>query len=89
MKKIGKIVNTFSAKKGQSGLPRPLTNNLNLIYGFGIEYDKFAGTNEDKAVMIVGTYAYDLALKNGVNLEYGSLGENILFNFNPHEYVHP
>lgn len=84
--KIGKTIGTFSAKKGQSGLPRPIVNELNIIHGFGIEFDKFAGKNENKAVMVVGSLAYDTALKNGIKLEYGSLGENILFDFNPHEF---
>ena len=86
MDTLGTIIDTFSAKKGQSGLPRPRVKNLNLISGFGIEFDKFAGTCEEKAVMIVGTYAYEQALENGINLEYGSLGENILLDFNPHDF---
>merc|ERR1711879_100452 len=44
------------------------------------------GENEKKAVMVVGKYAYDLAKENGITLEYGSLGENILFDFNPHDF---
>lgn len=83
---IGKVIETFSAKKGQSGLPRPKVSSLNLIYGFGIENDKFAGSDVNKSVMIVGKYAYDLAKENDISLEFGSLGENILFDFNPHEY---
>lgn len=87
MNKIGKVLNTFSAKKGQSGLPRPQVEQLNLIYKFGIEADKFAGKDEEKAVMIVGKFAYDLAQKESIQLQEGSLGENILFDFNPHEYA--
>ncbi len=83
---IGNVVATFSAKKGQSGLPRPRVKNLDLICGFGIKEDKFAGQDEEKAVMIVGSYAYDLAREHGINLELGSLGENVLFDFNPHDY---
>lgn len=83
---IGKILGVFSAKKGQSGLPRPTVQNLNIIEGYGIEFDKFAGQDENKAVMIVGKIAYDIAADNGMNLLPGSLGENILFDFNPHNY---
>lgn len=86
MKDIGKVVSTFSAKKGQSGLPRPKVDELNIIKGYGIEDDKFAGGDEDKAIMIVGLKAYDIAKHNGINLEFGSLGENILFDFDPHEF---
>jgi MOSC domain-containing protein YiiM len=83
---VGKVLGVFSAKKGQSGLPRPKVDSLDLICGFGIKDDKFAGKDEEKTVMIVGKYSYDLALDEGINLEYGSLGENILFDFDPHEY---
>lgn len=83
---IGKVIDTFSAKKGQSGLPRPQVENLQLILGYGIKEDKFAGDDENRAVMVVGKYSYDIAKENDINLEYGSLGENILFDFNPHDY---
>lgn len=86
LSKKGKVLATFSAKKGQSGLPRPMVKYLNIINGFGIENDKFAGVDQNKAVMVVGLKAYDIAKQNGINLEAGSLGENILFDFNPHEY---
>lgn len=86
MNSIGNVIEIFSAKKGQSGLPRPKVNELNLIYKFGIEHDKFAGKDEEKSVMIVGSIAYELAKKSGIELKRGSLGENILFDFNPHEY---
>ncbi|RXK07831.1 MOSC domain-containing protein [Halarcobacter bivalviorum] len=83
---IGKVIGTFSALKGQSGLPRPTVNSLTLVKDFGIENDKFAGKDLDKTVMIVGFNSYALAKENRINLEYGSLGENILFDFNPHDY---
>lgn len=83
---IGKVIDTFSAKKGQSGLPRPKVENLNLILNYGIENDKFAGDDQSKAIMIVGSYAYDLAKSNEIGLSFGSLGENVLFDFNPHDY---
>ena len=86
MNAVGNVIETFSAKKGQSGLPRPKVNELNLIYKFGIEKDKFAGKDEEKSVMVVGSVAYELAQKRGIDLKLGSLGENILFDFNPHEY---
>lgn len=83
---IGKVIGTFSAKKADSGLPRPKVDSLKLIEGFGIEEDKFAGKDLEKTVMIVGQYSYDISLKEGINIQTGSLGENILFDFNPHDY---
>ena len=86
MENKGIVLGTFSARKGQSGLPRPKVNELNIISGFGIEFDRFAGQEEHKAVMVVGKIAYDIARENGMDLEHGSFGENMLFDFNPHDY---
>ena len=82
--KLGNVKGTFSANKSNKGLPRPLVKELNLIQGYGIENDKFAGDDLDKTVMIIGQNSYDIAKKNGMDLSYGSYGENILFDFDPH-----
>jgi MOSC domain-containing protein YiiM len=85
IKILGKVLKTFSATKESSGLPRPQVASLNLIEGFGIENDKFAGKKLEQTVMIVGLESYEIALQNGIKLEYGSLGENILLDFDPHD----
>lgn len=87
MKDLGIVLETFSATKESSGLPRPKVRELNLIKDFGIENDKFAGKKLDQTVMIVGIKSYKIALENGIKLEYGSLGENILLDFDPHDLV--
>ena len=85
MRSIGKVLNTFSATKESSGLPRPTVENLNLIKDYGIENDKFAGKKLEQTVMIVGLKSYEIASSNGINLEFGCLGENILLDFDPHD----
>ena len=86
MNTTGKVIEIFSAQEGQSGLPRPISKKLELVIDEGIKFDKFAGKNPLKDVMIVGKIAYSIAKENGINLELGSLGENILLDFNPHDY---
>lgn len=86
MKTIGKVLKTFSATKESSGLPRPSVESLNLIVGLGIENDKFAGKKLEQTVMIVGMKSYEIALENEIKLELGSLGENILLDFDPHDF---
>jgi len=86
MKNIGKILHTYSAQKGQSGLPRPLVEKLTILKGYGIQDDKFAGYDLDKSVMIVGLKAYEIARQHDIHLIWGSMGENITFDFNPHDY---
>ena len=83
----GKVLGTFSAPQGVSGLPRPRTERLRLVEGHGIDGDKFAGGEMHKTVMIVGRRPYDMASELGIPLEEGSLGENLLFDFDPHEFA--
>ena len=86
MKKIGVVLDTFSADKNSSGLPRPKVESLELKEDFGIINDKFAGKDLNKTVMIVGINSYDLAKQFDISMEFGSLGENILLDFDPHQY---
>ena len=83
---LGKVLEVFSATKDSSGLPRPKVDSLNLIKDYGIEFDKFAGKNLDQTVMIVGLKSYKLAKTHNIDLELGSLGENILVDFDPHDF---
>ncbi len=83
--KLGNILEIFSAPIGFKGSVRPKVEKLQFIEGHGIKDDKFAGKNLERAVMVVGTKAYEIAQSNGIQMEYGTLGENILFDFDPHE----
>ena len=48
----------------------------------GVLEDKFYAKNPNRLILITSTTAYALAKENGVELEYGSLGENILIDKN-------
>lgn len=84
MKELGTIQEIFSATLDSSGLPRPMVEKLELVEGYGIKNDKFADDDLNKTVMIIGQNSYDIAQENGIDLEYGSYGENILLSFDPH-----
>ena len=86
MIELGKVIKTFSATNESSGLPRPIVSKLNLIVDYGIENDKFAGKKLDQTVMIVGLKSYEIAKQNNIDLEIGCLGENILLDFDPHDF---
>ncbi len=85
LRPLGSICETFSAPKGYKGDVRPVKERLDLIKGHGIQGDKFAGKKPERAVMVVGTKAYELAKSHGIELAPGSLGENLLLSFDPHE----
>jgi len=82
--KLGMVLKTFSAIKGSSGLPRPMVEKLVLRENYGIENDKFAGDELHKTVMIIGLNSYMMAKEKEMVLEFGSYGENVLFDFDPH-----
>ena len=86
MIELGKVLKTFSATNESSGLPRPIVSKLNLIVDYGIENDKFAGKKLDQTVMIAGLKSYEIAKENNIDLEIGCLGENILLDFDPHDF---
>ena len=86
MIELGKVLKTFSATNESSGLSRPIVSKLNLIVDYGIENDKFAGKKLDQTVMIVGLKSYEIAKQNNIDLEIGCLGENILLDFDPHDF---
>ena len=50
----------------------------------GVLEDKFYAKNSNRLILITSTIAYTLAKRNGVDLQYGSLGENILIDQNIH-----
>ncbi len=84
--RLGRVLNTFSTDKNSKGLPRPEVQSLELVEGYGIVNDKFADDDLNKTVMIVGLASYEMAKKEGIDLVDGSYGENVLVDFDPHEY---
>lgn len=82
---IGSVIQLFSAPIGFKGTIRPKVDHLEFIKDHGIKNDKFAGKKLHRSVMIVGKIAYEIAKQNSIDLELGSLGENILLDFDPHE----
>jgi len=77
-----KVIDIFSATKDDKSKVRPKRDKLNLIKDYGIKNDKFALKNLEQSVLIVPIDAYNITQKEGIELEFGSLGENILVDFN-------
>lgn len=81
-----RVIEIFSEQRKISSLPRPKVDSLNLIENYGIEFDKFALKNLNQTVLVVGVDSYNLIKEHGIDIEIGTLGENILLSFNPHIY---
>ncbi len=50
----------------------------------GILGDKYYNKDRQRSVLIASHDSYKLAKKNGINIPYGVLGENILIDYNPY-----
>ena len=51
----------------------------------GVEGDRHFGKQPDRAVLVAGRPAYDMAARAGIELPPGALGENIRVDFDPQQ----
>jgi len=84
----GVVKSIYSATDDSQSLPRPAVEILECVVDHGIKNDKFADKDLERTVMIVGQRAYDMAEEEGIRLQPGSLGENILLDFDPHDFIY-
>ncbi len=77
----GEILNLFISNKVDS-----LKEKLDEIKvdKYGVIGDKFYAKNIQRSILISTIESYELAQKNNIELSIGSLGENILMNYNPY-----
>ena len=80
-KSVGRVLELFISKKGYE--KRLVKDELQLDID-GVIDDKFHNKNIDRSVLLATTDSYKLAKDNGIDIEYSTLGENILMDFNPY-----
>lgn len=68
----------------ERGLPRPAVGEVRLIAGHGVEGDRKAGKRENRAVLLMGRATYEHLQTLDLWLPYGSLGENLVLDLDPH-----
>jgi len=76
----GKVLELFVSIKGQGKENRQVI----VLNSEGILDDKFYAKDVERSVLITSIESYELAKKNGIEAQYGSLGENILVSINPY-----
>jgi len=72
---VGSVLSLFISRRA--------VNSIKLDSG-GVIGDKFYSRNIDRSVLITTEESYKLARDKNINLEYGELGENIIFDYNPY-----
>ena len=78
---VGNVTTLFISVKGSSTRAKKDTFILDTK---GIVEDKYYDTNINRSVLITSEESYTLANKHNIQLPFGSLGENILMDYNPY-----
>lgn len=78
---VGKVIGLFIS---QEGLEHRVEKNQLELNEDGILEDKFYGKNLNRSVLLTTVESYQLASAHGIEMPYGSLGENLLVDFNPY-----
>lgn len=80
MTKVGKVSSLFySPLGGRTGL------NAFDLDSKGIVSDKHYNKNIDRSVLLASLESYALVKRHGIDVAYGTLGENILMDYNPYQ----
>ena len=79
MTQVGKIFSLFFSPPNG----RTATNELTFDHQ-GILNDKHYDTKVERSVLITSLESYDLVKSHGIDADHGSLGENLLMDYNPY-----
>ena len=85
MKIVGKILKLFISKKDANGITQTLEQNTISLDNNGVLNDKFHSKDNQRAILLSSYESYRIAKENNIDMPYGSLGENILMDFNPYD----
>ena len=72
---LGKVVNLYITKSSEEN--RVIEDQLSLDCN-GVIGDKFYAKDMNRLILITSLDAYKITRENGIDIEQGSLGENIL-----------
>ncbi|MCF6244334.1 MAG: MOSC domain-containing protein [Sulfurovum sp.] len=84
MKKVGKVIELFISEVDKKSRTKKNTINLDAK---GITTDKFYDKDRQRSVLITSIDSYTLMQNHHITAQYGSLGENLLVDFNPYHLV--
>ena len=85
-KQVGKVLRLFISQKNRTGETEALAQEEITLDKQGVLSDKFHGKELQRSVLLSSIDSYTLAEANNMDMPYGSLGENILIDFNPYHF---
>ena len=75
---VGQVLDLYISVKGKGREKKEFID----VDANGILDDKFYAKDTNRAILLTSKDSYSLAKKNGIDVEYGLLGENILIDIN-------
>ena len=78
---VGEVLELFISVKGES---KRFAKSIIELDNQGIVGDKFYDKDLERSVLLTTIESYGLAVQNNIHMPYGSLGENILIDYNPY-----
>jgi MOSC domain-containing protein YiiM len=84
--RVGKVLHLFISIKDENGLTQTVEQNEIALDENGVLKDKFYSKDPMRSILISSLESYTLARENNIDMPFGSLGENILMDFNPYDF---
>ncbi len=81
MQEVGKILKLFISIKG---IEKRVEKAQLSVDENGILEDKFYAKDRQRSILLSSKESYLLTQEHSIDLNYGTLGENILMDFNPY-----
>lgn len=81
MQEVGKVLSLFISSEESSN---HIEKEEIIVDTKGIVEDKHYNADIQKSVLITSTESYELLQRNHIDIAYGSLGENLLIDYNPY-----
>lgn len=83
---VGKVLQLFISVKDPHGQTQTIERDEITLDENGVVDDKFYGKDPMRSILLSSLASYTLAKENKIDMPYGSLGENILMDFNPYAF---
>lgn len=84
MKNVGKILKLFISIKDENGETESIEKDKISLDSEGVLNDKFYAKDPHRSILLSSIESYRIAQENNLKMPYGSLGENILMDYNPY-----
>ena len=85
LKNVGKVLELFISVKDEKGETITIPQDALDLDAGGVLHDKFHSKDPGRSILLSSIESYSLAKENGIDMNYGALGENILMDFNPYK----